>query len=189
MVSARNCHLDGAQSLDHACAIMGLDHISQPAEQAEPAAPFARASSSKTNGLAFISPFLLRPKFPRKTALNPPNKHHISCDGGASKGHWKECNPGRPPGPAKPLGGALEVVMTYERNDEIEDFEGDAAQSAGLAYITQIGLDEAAKLGAIRTESSCRRTPSSMRCISPTAAPWPSWTTGPRPTALRCRTI
>ena len=41
--------------------------------------------------------------------------------------------------------------MTRERNDEFEDFEaeGPAVQSAGLAYITTIGVEEAARLGAI----------------------------------------
>ena len=41
--------------------------------------------------------------------------------------------------------------MTNERNDDIEDFEGEnpAVQNAGLAYITPIGLEEAARMGAI----------------------------------------
>jgi len=38
-----------------------------------------------------------------------------------------------------------------ERNDEIDDneAEGPVVQNAGLAYITQIGIEEAARLGAI----------------------------------------
>jgi hypothetical protein len=41
--------------------------------------------------------------------------------------------------------------MNTERDDEMEDFEGDnpAVPHAGLAYITQIGIEEAARLGAI----------------------------------------
>lgn len=41
--------------------------------------------------------------------------------------------------------------MTRERDDDMEDFEGEGpvVHSAGLAYITPIGIEEAARLGAI----------------------------------------
>jgi hypothetical protein len=42
--------------------------------------------------------------------------------------------------------------MTRERDDELDDFEGfdnPAVPHAGLAYITTIGIEEAARMGAI----------------------------------------
>ena len=41
--------------------------------------------------------------------------------------------------------------MNSERNDDYEDFEGEnpAVHNSGLAYITTIGVEEAARLGAI----------------------------------------
>ena len=41
--------------------------------------------------------------------------------------------------------------MVTERNDELDEFEGEGGQvqNAGLAYITPIGLEDAARLGAI----------------------------------------
>lgn len=41
--------------------------------------------------------------------------------------------------------------MTRERDDDFDDFEGEnpVVQDAGLAYITTIGIEEAARMGAI----------------------------------------
>jgi hypothetical protein len=40
--------------------------------------------------------------------------------------------------------------MVTERNEEFDEFEGDApVRSDGLAYITPIGIEDAARLGAI----------------------------------------
>lgn len=41
--------------------------------------------------------------------------------------------------------------MVTERNDEFDDFDGEGAtvRNGGLAYITQIALEDAARLGAI----------------------------------------